>query len=124
MFCPNCRAEYREGITQCADCKIPLVDFLPQDLGDPDVEMVEIFDSSNPLEISLAKSLLEEAEIEYAITGDDLRYLLGAGGGGLAANPTTGPARLFVRTEDQRRAEEALEGMPEEIAEPAESEIE
>jgi hypothetical protein len=24
MICPNCKAEYREGFTECADCKIPL----------------------------------------------------------------------------------------------------
>ena len=25
MICPNCRAEYRDGFTTCADCEIPLV---------------------------------------------------------------------------------------------------
>jgi hypothetical protein len=25
MFCPKCRAEYREGFTSCSDCHIPLV---------------------------------------------------------------------------------------------------
>ena len=30
MFCPNCAAEYREGFTICADCKIPLVTEPPQ----------------------------------------------------------------------------------------------
>jgi hypothetical protein len=25
MFCPLCRAEYREGITQCGDCHVSLV---------------------------------------------------------------------------------------------------
>ncbi len=29
MYCPNCRAEYREGFTECADCGVPLVDELP-----------------------------------------------------------------------------------------------
>src|SRR5579863_9139102 len=25
MFCPNCKAEYRDGFTQCADCGVALV---------------------------------------------------------------------------------------------------
>jgi len=27
-FCPKCKAEYREGFTMCADCKVPLVESL------------------------------------------------------------------------------------------------
>ncbi len=29
MFCPNCRAEYREGFSRCSDCGIELVEVLP-----------------------------------------------------------------------------------------------
>jgi hypothetical protein len=44
MFCPNCKAEYREGFRRCADCDVDLVHELPAtslatipvDPGDPD----------------------------------------------------------------------------------------
>jgi len=29
MFCPQCKAEYRQGFTRCADCEVELVDELP-----------------------------------------------------------------------------------------------
>ena len=29
-WCPNCKSEYREGIKECAECKIELVDELPE----------------------------------------------------------------------------------------------
>lgn len=29
MFCPTCRAEYREGFTRCSDCRIELVERAP-----------------------------------------------------------------------------------------------
>lgn len=29
MYCTSCRSEYREGYTECADCKVPLVESLP-----------------------------------------------------------------------------------------------
>lgn len=32
MFCPQCKAEYRQGIAQCADCQVPLVASLPEAL--------------------------------------------------------------------------------------------
>ena len=28
-WCPKCRSEYREGFTECADCRVALVDELP-----------------------------------------------------------------------------------------------
>jgi len=31
MFCPECKAEYRQGFTRCADCDVELVYALPQD---------------------------------------------------------------------------------------------
>lgn len=31
MFCPQCKAEYRQGFTRCADCDVELVYALPQD---------------------------------------------------------------------------------------------
>ncbi len=30
MFCPQCNAEYRQGIAECADCQVPLVASLPE----------------------------------------------------------------------------------------------
>lgn len=31
MFCPACHAEYRSGFTHCTDCRVDLVEELPQD---------------------------------------------------------------------------------------------
>ena len=30
-WCPKCKAEYREGFTECATCHVPLVDVLPEE---------------------------------------------------------------------------------------------
>lgn len=31
MFCPQCKAEYRQGFTHCVDCDVDLVDELPKE---------------------------------------------------------------------------------------------
>ena len=62
----------------------------------------------------MAKTLLEDADLEHSTLGEGLRFLLGAGGGGMAGNPTTGPARIVVRSEDHEKALQILEEMPEE----------
>lgn len=38
MFCPECRGEFREGITRCANCEVDLVSERPQDspFGSPE----------------------------------------------------------------------------------------
>jgi hypothetical protein len=34
VWCPSCGAEYRAGSTQCADCRVALVNEKPEDLDD------------------------------------------------------------------------------------------
>ena len=29
-YCPNCLTEYQDGVTECIDCHIPLVEGTPQ----------------------------------------------------------------------------------------------
>ncbi|MCR4909383.1 MAG: hypothetical protein K5985_11190 [Lachnospiraceae bacterium] len=36
MFCPQCRREYREGFAECAYCKVPLVETLPEENTEPE----------------------------------------------------------------------------------------
>lgn len=53
-WCPKCKCEYREGIAECADCKIPLVDELPPDSENPYLE-------ENQMQ-QMEQWILEEAE--------------------------------------------------------------
>ncbi len=65
MFCPECRAEYMEGITVCVDCNVPLVPELPPEPKQEDVEFEEVLLASNMVEIALIKSILDEEGIVY-----------------------------------------------------------
>ena len=97
MFCPKCRAEYREGFSTCADCNVDLVDDLPPlDEDTPEyVHFVEILATYNPADVAFLKSLLESEGIQYFFNGEHFMYM----------RPLADPVRLMVR---QDQAEDAI----------------
>lgn len=101
MICPQCRSEYREGFTECADCHVGLVEAVTP-AGDvderPNMELVTVFDSTNPALIGIAKSILEAADFDFLVLGGD------GAGGVFSGNPLLGHVRLQV---DKDREEEA-----------------
>lgn len=95
MFCPQCKTEYREGFTVCAECQVDLVAELP-----PEPELVqfeEILQTYNPADIAVIKSLLESEGITYYFKGDHLTL-----------RPIGDAARLMVSVEEAETARELL----------------
>ena len=68
MFCPSCKAEFRQGITRCSDCDIELVEAAakgPSDDSSSEGNLVLLWSGDN---LALHASLLEElkaAEVPY-----------------------------------------------------------
>lgn len=59
MFCPECKAEYRQGFTHCADCDVELVAELP--IQTPQREMRQIWVGHDELTcVSFCRQLKEE----------------------------------------------------------------
>lgn len=72
-WCPECRAEYRPHIVECADCLVPLVDELPvvdRTTGDQTLAEWELMDWSDQQLRSLFR-LLEGSEIDYDWDGEN-----------------------------------------------------
>lgn len=100
MFCPRCRAEYREGFTVCADCHIPLVDELPAE-EEPehlDMRFVKVLETNDPTDVVQIKAALDAARIDYFIQGEVQQFMV----------PFTQPAALMVPEGEVERAREAL----------------
>jgi hypothetical protein len=72
MFCPNCKAEYRDGFTRCSSCDRNLVSSLAlvessesPDKQSPSERPVVLWSGQDPVTFSVILSALTEAQIPY-----------------------------------------------------------
>ncbi len=79
MYCPRCRAEYRDGFTECSDCHLDLVLALRPEAPDRELDAVVVFESNDSFTVGLAKGSLEDAGIPFSMQGDETaaRLVLG-----------------------------------------------
>ena len=73
MFCPQCKAEYRPGFTECSDCNVALVErwSRPVDAEDNEDDQPEVvFRAADIVEANLVRSLLEASGIEVYISDE------------------------------------------------------
>ena len=75
MYCPECGSEYREGFTTCADCEVPLTEAPPPEPIHPDVNLVTVFEGTDPAAVALAESLLLQEKIPYLKRGEEVQDL-------------------------------------------------
>lgn len=96
MFCPICRAEYREGFLECTDCDTDLVEEL-----EPMPEMVEFVKLATIFsegDIAVIKTILDKTGVEYYFDGEHSHRLA----------PVPLAARLMVREDFKGEAESIL----------------
>jgi hypothetical protein len=111
MICPQCNAEYIDGILECADCQIPLTEG-PGDKQGPkaeweggifrdDLEYVKIVSLVNLSDILVVKSIFDSEQIEYYIKGWNsyLHKIFGF------------EATIFVEVEHEQDARNLIQGL-------------
>jgi hypothetical protein len=122
MFCPNCRAEYREGIERCPDCDVPLVAALEEaEPGEPDAKLVKVYQTGEAAIIPVVESVLGGAGIEFLAKGEEVQDLFGLGRLGTNYSYVAGPVEFLVREEDAAAARELLEQVAVPLAEDSEN---
>ncbi|MEJ2247307.1 MAG: hypothetical protein P8Y80_14710 [Acidobacteriota bacterium] len=104
MFCPKCKAEYREGYSKCTDCDIDLVPELPPEPGPSHVDYVDFIKIRTYYcrqDADLAKSFLSANGLQAVVFSDD------AGGIHHGLSFSRG-VHLMVQEEDVEKAKEIL----------------
>jgi hypothetical protein len=109
MFCPDCGAEYRPEIRECADCGVPLVPALPpEQVPEPDAKIVPVFRTTDATVLPIVTSLLESAGIEYYVQGEEALGLIPVGAMGSAVSRASLGAIVHVHDEDAASVREML----------------
>ena len=109
MFCPDCGAEYRPEIHQCAECGVSLVPSLPaEDAPTPNAKIVPVFRTTDAMVLPIVTSLIESAGIEYFVQGKEALSLIPVGAAGSAVGRASLGAIVHVHEEDAASVREIL----------------
>ena len=104
MFCPKCKSEFVKGKTICPECNEPLVKELHESEF---VEFVKLYESPNPSMTAIIKSILDSADIQYFVRGENMQTLFG---GCLEfTNPRLSRVEFLVSKEDKETAAELIQ---------------
>ena len=123
-FCPQCKAEYTEGILICADCQVELVSERPPDDTVEYVDWEIVHHVPNEVAGNMIKGILEGAGIGVVLHSHGINAL-----GGIKedwSKPYWG--EVLVHTDDLERAkaiiDEYLGSLPANTLENQETDIE
>jgi len=101
MFCPQCKAEFVEGITICPECDIRLIKELPPEPKPEFVDFEEVLATYNQADIVFLKSLLDSENITYFFKGENFQYV----------RPWVDPARLMIRTDQVEEVKDLIKDL-------------
>ena len=105
ITCPNCQSLFKVGIDElqaggfrCPECDsfIVLLDGKPEMLADKNY--VQLLSSLNQGDIAIIKSMLDDAEVDYYLTGENF----------LGVRPLLEPAIFYVNEKDLELAKDIL----------------
>jgi hypothetical protein len=108
VLCPNCGAEYIEGITVCSTCNVPLVNEPPPGIEPEFINFVTVYETGDPTYIAFAKSFFESEGTKYYVKGEGLQDLFAGGRLGTGFNPVIGPVEIQVDEKDVEKAKDLL----------------
>ena len=109
MYCPQCRYEFKVGISVCPDCGVPLLMELPSPapayaLSPGRLDVKHILSTIDPAILALAKSRLDEADIPYVVKNERIQQVML-----LAVGIKERTIEIWVRQDHAEEAKELLQ---------------
>ena len=104
-FCPQCKAEYTEEISMCADCQVELVSERPPDDIVEYVDWEIVHHAPNEVAGNMIKGILEDAGIDVVLRSHGINAL-----GGIKedwSEPYWG--EVMVQADDLERGKEIID---------------
>jgi uncharacterized Zn finger protein (UPF0148 family) len=105
-YCPNCRFEYKKGVTKCPDCGATLVEKLPEEESAQGVDYVPLRSLPSRLYAEMLREALKKEGIPSFIKSDDIAITFPSYGTTSAVTVT-----IWVPKEDVERSEEIADQM-------------
>ena len=114
MICPKCKTEYRPGFVECSDCRVelvPCIEHATETTVHRESEFRTILETENPVLISAATALLEEAELEFYVQNEAQFDMFGGRFG--PSNTVFQSAAITVPKEQVSQARQLLDHLQE-----------
>lgn len=101
MFCPKCKSEFVDGIKECPDCMLGLIEELtpdPKPVKPEFLDYSEILANPSPADVAILKLILDSKGIDFFIQGENAQISF--------ATPT-----LMVRIDQVEIAKELIKDL-------------
>ena len=66
MYCPKCRTQYVEKVEECFDCKVPLVEELPEETPLEKMKWVALTPLNGEIYAEMIEEVLQKINVDAA----------------------------------------------------------
>ncbi len=105
MYCPKCRTQYIENIKECSDCKIPLVDELPEETPLEKIKWVALTPLAGEIYAEMVEEVLQNMDIPNFTKSDWATSAFNISSANLVGAKVT----IFVPEEHRDKAAQLIE---------------